>query len=95
VEQLRELGIQAGLLDLKTLWPFPDHLIDDVADQVEHVFVPELNLGQLIREIQRAALGCCEVHPINRVDGHLLTPAQIVEPIKSLTSRIAGKAVTA
>ena len=95
VEQLRERGIQAGLLDLKTLWPFPDHLIDEVADQVEHIFVPELNLGQLVREIQRAALGCCEVHPINRVDGHLLTPAQIVEPINSPISRIAGNTVTA
>jgi 2-oxoglutarate ferredoxin oxidoreductase subunit alpha len=95
VEQLRERGTKAGLLDLKTLWPFPDHLIDDVADHVEQIFVPELNLGQLVREIQRAALGCCEVHPINRVDGHLLTPAQIVEPIKSHISRLAGGAVTA
>jgi 2-oxoglutarate ferredoxin oxidoreductase subunit alpha len=95
VQQLRKQGIRAGLLELKTLWPFPDHLIDDVADNVEHIFVPELNLGQIVREVQRAAAGCCEVHPINRVDGHLLTPDQILQSITTQTSRYPGGAVTA
>jgi len=95
VEQLRRQGVRAGLLDLKTLWPFPDHLIDDVADQVEQIFVPELNLGQLVREVGRAAGGCCEVYPINRVDGHLLTPDQIVQSVTTQTSRYPGGAVTA
>lgn len=94
VEQLRERGIKGGLLDLKTLWPFPDHLIEKIADHVEQIFVPELNLGQIVREVKRAAAGCCDVYPINRVDGHLLTPAQIVEPVKT-HSRVAGGAVTA
>ncbi len=81
VDLLRERGIKAGMLNLKTLWPFPDHLITEVAEKVDQVFCPELNLGQLVREVGRAAAGRCEVIPINRVDGHLLTPIQIVDAI--------------
>lgn len=79
VEHLRARGVKAGLLSLKTLWPFPDHLIDEVAERVHTIVVPELNMGQLVREIARAAAGKCEVIPVNRVDGHLLTPNQIAE----------------
>lgn len=79
VEQLRARGVRAGLLSLKTLWPFPDHLIDEIADQVDRIVVPEMNMGQLVREIGRSANGRCDVLPVNRVDGHLLTPAQIVD----------------
>ncbi len=79
VDLLRERGIKAGLLSLKTLWPFPDHLVREVAEQVELIIAPELNMGQIVREIGRAAAGECEVRPVNRVDGHLLTPAQIAD----------------
>lgn len=77
-ELLRQSGTRAGLLSLKTLWPFPDHLVREVAEQVDTIVVPELNMGQLVREVERAAAGLCEVIPVNRVDGHMLTPAQIV-----------------
>lgn len=79
VELLRADGIRAGMLSLKTLWPFPDHLIREVAEQVDTIIVPELNMGQLVREIERAAGGRCEVIPVSRVDGHLLTPEQIAQ----------------
>lgn len=83
VEALRAEGIRAGLLDLKTLWPFPDHLVREVAERVERIVVPELNMGQMVREIARSAGGRCEVQPCTRVDGHLLTPNQIVEAAKA------------
>lgn len=75
---LREQGVKAGLLSLKTLWPFPDFLVREVAEQVDTIVVPELNMGQLVREIERAAGGLCEVIPVSRVDGHMLTPQQIL-----------------
>jgi len=79
VDQLRARGVKAGLLNLKTLWPFPDHLVAEVAGRAGLIVAPELNLGQLVREIERAAAGRCPVVPVGRVDGHLLTPAQILE----------------
>ncbi len=88
VEQMRATGAAAGLLSLKTLWPFPDHLIREIAQRVDTIVVPELNMGQLVREIARAAEGRCRVIPVNRVDGHMLTPAQII------TGASAPEAVT-
>jgi 2-oxoglutarate ferredoxin oxidoreductase subunit alpha len=89
VERLREEGVRAGLLSLRTLWPFPDHLVREVAEQVERIIVPELNMGQLVREIERAAAGKCEVVPVNRVDGHMLTPEQIAGPARGRAERKA------
>jgi 2-oxoglutarate ferredoxin oxidoreductase subunit alpha len=77
VDLLRKHGTKAGLLSLKTLWPFPDFLVREVAEQVDTIIVPELNMGQLVREVERAAAGRCKVIPVNRIDGHLLTPEQI------------------
>lgn len=77
VEQLREEGIQAGLLDLKTLWPFPDFLFDHRMDGIDLVIVPELNLGQISREVERAVKGKAEVRHLGRVDGYLITPDEI------------------
>jgi 2-oxoglutarate ferredoxin oxidoreductase subunit alpha len=95
VEQLRARGVRAGLLDLKTLWPFPEHLIRELAGRVERIVAPELNLGQLVREIERAAAGRCEVKPVNRVDGHLVTPTQLVEAMNHQVGRTSGGAVNA
>jgi len=78
VEMLRAQGVRAGALSLKTLWPFPEHLIQELAPRVEKIIVPELNMGQLVREIARAANGACQVIPVSRIDGHLLTPDQIM-----------------
>jgi 2-oxoglutarate/2-oxoacid ferredoxin oxidoreductase subunit alpha len=77
VEHMRQQGLAAGLLDLKTLWPFPDFLIQDLASRVERILVPELNLGQLVREVARAAAGRAPVRHLGRVDGHLISPEQI------------------
>lgn len=93
VERLRADGTRAGLLSLKTLWPFPDHLVREVAEQVQTIIVPELNMGQLVREIERAAGGRCEVIPVGRVDGHLLTPDQIASAAAAPREHVANKAV--
>jgi 2-oxoglutarate/2-oxoacid ferredoxin oxidoreductase subunit alpha len=77
IDLLRARGIAAGMLDLKTLWPFPDFLIEGLAANVERILVPELNMGQIAREVARAAAGRCPVQHLGRVDGHLISPDQI------------------
>lgn len=84
VRSLREQGIRAGLLDLKTLWPFPDFLFDAL-DGADRILVPELNRGQLVREVRRAAYERLSrqipIDRLGRVDGHLLTPERISEAL--------------
>ena len=85
VDQLRDSGIAAGLLELKTLWPFPEFLFENLQG-VDLIVVPELNMGQVSREVERAVKGRSKVQPLGRIDGYLLTPDEIQEAVmKALT----------
>jgi 2-oxoglutarate ferredoxin oxidoreductase subunit alpha len=55
VRKARSMGIKAGLLRLITLWPFPDEQVTQVAKRVKALVVPEMNCGQMVREVERAA----------------------------------------
>jgi 2-oxoglutarate ferredoxin oxidoreductase subunit alpha len=82
VKLAREKGIKAGLLKLVTIWPFNDETINRLAGQVDLIIVPELNLGQMVREVQRAAGGKCRIIPYGRVDGGLINPVEILSKIE-------------
>ncbi len=51
----REQGLRVGKLRLITAWPFPEKKIRELAGKVKAFVVPELNLGQMVREVERAA----------------------------------------
>ena len=57
IEIAREQGLRVGKLRLITAWPFPENKIRELAAQVKAFVVPELNLGQMVREVERAAAG--------------------------------------
>ncbi len=52
IKKARSEGIKAGLLRLKTLWPFPDKALEKFS-HVKGVIMPEMNYGQLVREVER------------------------------------------
>jgi len=85
VKIAREKGIKIGLLKLITLWPFEDELVGQLAEQVNMIIVPEMNLGQISREVQRSANGRCRVIPYNRIDGELINPLEILKKIEEET----------
>jgi 2-oxoglutarate ferredoxin oxidoreductase subunit alpha len=79
VKEAREQGVKAGLLQLVTLWPFPRQLVEPHLQRVRAVLVPELNMGQMSREVKRVNQGRIRVETLNRIDGSLITPGEIVE----------------
>jgi 2-oxoglutarate ferredoxin oxidoreductase subunit alpha len=79
VAEARERGIKAGLLQLITLWPFPRRHLEPLLRQVRAVLVPELNMGQMSREVKRVNQGITKVETLNRIDGNLITPGEMVE----------------
>ncbi len=76
VDDLRAEGIAAGLLELLTLWPFPDALVSAVAHNADALVVPELNLGQVALLVSARSGGTPTV-PLGRVNGRLLRPDEI------------------
>lgn len=77
----RKRGVKAGLLQLVTLFPFPRMKVEQVLRQCRGVLVPELNMGQISREVHRVNQGKCQVRKLNRMDGGLITPDQILPEI--------------
>ena len=81
----RENGIRAGMLRLKTIWPFPDQEIREWTKQVKLWIVPELNLGQVAHEVEWAVAGQVPVYKLNRIDGNPINPLDILNKIKEHT----------
>lgn len=75
----RQEGIKAGLLRLITLWPFPETRIRALLDtgRVKEFVVPEINLGQIRREVER--LTQLPVKRVNNPGGAMITPDLIIE----------------
>jgi len=74
-------GIPVDFLRPVTLWPFPEKAVSEMADRVDVIIVPEMNLGQMILEVQRCAGDRARVVGVNRADGEPITPGQILQKI--------------
>jgi len=82
IQQARDEGINVGYLRLITVWPFPEQIIRDLAKQVMCFIVPEINMGQIIREIERCAAGQADVVGVNRPGGDVLEPDEVLNTIR-------------
>jgi 2-oxoglutarate ferredoxin oxidoreductase subunit alpha len=81
IELAKEGGVKVGKLRLLTAWPFPDKEIARLAAKVKALVVPEINLGQMVREVERAAGGRCKVIPVSHAGGSVHRPETILEAI--------------
>ncbi|WP_297552188.1 2-oxoacid:acceptor oxidoreductase subunit alpha, partial [Thermococcus sp.] len=81
VKILREKGVKAGLLKLNTVWPFDFDYIEELAERVRKIYVPEMNLGQLYHLVKEGTNGKAEVELIAKIGGEVHTPMEIVERV--------------
>ncbi|PUU86787.1 MULTISPECIES: 2-oxoacid:acceptor oxidoreductase subunit alpha [Halanaerobium] len=77
VNTARKDNLKAGWFKLQTIWPFAEEAVAELAAQVDTIIVPELNQGQLIREVKKAAAGRAKVIGINSYAGDLIRPEEI------------------
>lgn len=80
----RERGIKAGLLKLNTLWPFMRIQVEKILQSSSCVIVPEMNMGQISREVKRVNKGDAKVFTINKVDSTIITPQEILNRIREV-----------
>jgi len=86
VRQAREKGLKVGLIKLKILWPFMRRTISGILANSQKVLVPELNVGQISREVKRVNESRCEVVTLNKVDGTPIKPAEILQKLGEIYS---------
>ena len=84
VVKAREQDIKAGLFRLKTLWPLPENEIRALADQVDTILVVEMNVGKLVKEIERVVCGKAKVASLAKVGGVLPLGREVLEEVRRL-----------
>lgn len=82
IRMARKKRFKVGLIQPRIIWPFPDKIIRKYLEKVDLVVVPELNQGQIIREVKRLSRRHIKIIGLNRFDGELITPRQIMDKIK-------------
>lgn len=84
IKEARAQGIKAGLIQLVTLFPFPRRVVDAALRQCRAAIVPEMNMGQISREVNRVNPGDARIVKLNKIDGTLITPEEILQKLVSI-----------
>jgi len=80
--EARSEGMKVGMLKLITLWPFPRSFVQLLIKAGKTLLVPEMNMGQVSREVKRVNEGMTQVLTLNKIDGTIITPKEILATIK-------------
>ncbi len=79
IYKMQKRGMSAGLVKLKTVFPFPEEEISRIIRKgVKKIIVPEMNMGQVLKEVQRIANNICEVISITSL-ARLMSPDLLIE----------------
>lgn len=81
MNKLRKEGYKIGLINLLTLWPFPGEQLRYYAKKANTVMFAELNFEMIAQE-SRKYIEDSKIHTVNRVDGQLIEPDQIIESLR-------------
>ena len=85
VIEAREKGLKVGLLKLSTIWPFMRTAVEKALQTSKILIVPEMNMGQISREVKRVNRGVARVVALNKVDGTIITPMEILNRIQEVS----------
>ena len=87
VEKRRMRGEKLGLLELQTLWPFPEDLVREKCAHTKSVIVVELNMGQILKAVKLAVDDPQKVFLANRIDGVFITPEDILKILRLIQGK--------
>jgi 2-oxoglutarate ferredoxin oxidoreductase subunit alpha len=84
VRAARAEGIPVGLLRPITVSPFPEAVIDELSQHVEGMLVVEMNSGQMLDDVLRAARYRVPVEFYGRLGGVVPFPDEILDEIRRI-----------
>lgn len=84
----RKKGLKVGFIRLVTIWPFADKIIFELAKKLRGMVVAELNFGQIVGEVQRAAAGQCPVKLCAKYDMTIFEPEEIEKSVEELIDEV-------
>lgn len=81
IDAARAKGLKVGHMRLRICWPFPASLVAKFQKQVKAFVFPELNMGQMVRELERLVAGATKVVSVPHPGGTVHEPEAILEKI--------------
>ena len=87
VENRRLRGERLGLLELQTLWPFPNDIIRERCARAKSVVVVEQNMGQILQAVKLAVDHPDKVFLANRIDGVFIAPSDIINILRLIEGK--------
>jgi 2-oxoglutarate ferredoxin oxidoreductase subunit alpha len=87
VENRRQRGARMGLLELQTIWPFPDDIVRERCAAAKAVVVVEMNMGQVMQAVKLAVDNPSKVFLANRIDSVFITPTDIMNILRLIQGK--------
>ena len=87
VNYSRKRDRKVGLLELQTIWPFPEQIVADLCRNAKNIVVVEMNMGQVLQLVKSSVDEPDKVYLCNRYDGTLINS----EDVKNVLRVIEGK----
>ncbi len=82
VLEARAAGEKVGMFRPITVWPFPEKQLRARLPQLKRILMVEHNHGQMLLEVQRLVDDGTPVSFLGKVDGTVITPAEILAKLK-------------
>ncbi len=85
IDNLKEEGIEVGLIRPQTLFPFPETAIRQACDRPECrvVLSIEMSMGQMLEDVERSVQGKKSVEWYGKCGGEVPTPEEVMDVVRS------------
>ena len=84
IDNLKEEGLEVGMIRPQTLFPFPEQAVHDAAvkESCRSVYSIEMSMGQMVEDVRLAVQGERPVHWYGKCGGDVPTPEEVREAIE-------------
>jgi 2-oxoglutarate ferredoxin oxidoreductase subunit alpha len=86
IDQLKEGGLEAGMIRPQMLYPFPEKAVENAAAKTScrAVISIEMSMGQMVEDVERSVRGKQPVSWYGKCGGEVPTPEEVMDEIKKL-----------
>ena len=86
IDQLKEEGIEVGLIRPQTLFPFPEAAVRETAlkEGCKAVISIEMSMGQMVEDVSMSLQGKLPVSWYGKCGGDIPTPEEVIDAVKGL-----------
>lgn len=86
IDQLKEQGMEVGMIRAQTLFPFPEKAVLEAAQKPGCTAAAsiEMSMGQMVEDVERSVKGSVPVHWYGKCGGDVPTPEEIIDFLRSI-----------